>query len=73
MCLQPHPSTHHVLSHFPGRQYALSDVIKLRYSVNAHLFSTIKAAAEIPHAFPELYDTSSKFRPPPPIFAFTIS
>jgi hypothetical protein len=71
MCLLPHPSTHRALSHFPGRQYALSDAITLRYSVNAHLFSTSKAAVEIPHVFPEIHDTFNKFRSH--IFVFTIS
>ena len=64
VCLLSHPSTQRALSRFPGRQYALSDAITLRYSLNAHLFSTSKAAAEIPHVCPEIYETFNKFRPP---------
>jgi len=73
VCLLSHPSTQRALSHFTGTQYTLSDAITLRYSANVHLFSTSKAAAEVPHVFPEIYTTGLINFAPPHIFVFTIS
>jgi hypothetical protein len=56
VCLLSHPRTQRALSHFAGRQYALSDAITLRYSANTRLVSTSKAAAEIPHVFSQIYE-----------------